>query len=190
MSFTKTLILPIILLASVFYVYKTEYIGGQEVEEANIFHTKNIFSFKKEEIVRLRVRGGGEDFEIEKQGGKWRIISPIEAPADGNEVEDLISYVSKAEFEEAISVSENQMGGFGLGAGAMTIDFYVIADPGGKPYRLAIGDVSPTKRKVYIKTSMAESVLTVRSIFKNRVSKTMSQLRKKELLSDSTDEMR
>jgi len=187
LSFLKTLVLFIILLASVFYVYKTEYIGGQKAEEAKK-QAKKIFNFKKDDVFRLRVRGG-EDFEIEKQSGEWRIISPIEAMADDSEMEDFISYVSEAEFEEAISASEDQLGGFGLGVSARTIDFYVSTAPNEKPHRLVIGDYSPTMQKVYIKTSMAESVLTMKNIFKNRVSKTMFQLRRKRLLSGGANEI-
>lgn len=185
MSFFKTFVLFIILLAAVFYVYKMEYIGGQRAEEAKK-QAKKIFNFKKDDVFLLRIHGGGEDLKIEKQDGAWRIISPIEAEADDEKVEDLISYVSEAEFEETISVTEDQLDGFGLGASAMTIDFYTSAGPDGKPHRLKIGDYSPTMHKVYIKTSIAESVLTAKSIFKNRILKTMSQLRKKQLLPGDT----
>lgn len=185
MSFIKTFMFSIILLAGVFYV--TGYVGGQKAEEAKK-QGKKIFNFKKSDIFFLRVRGGGgEDFEMEKQNGAWRMVSPIKAGADGNEVEDLISYVSSAEFEEVIHASEKQFGAFGLGVHALTIDFYLSAETRkGKPYRLAIGEYSPTKRKVYIKTSISESVLVMENVFKNRVMKTISRLRKKRTLSGKT----
>jgi len=182
-------------LAAAFYAYNLVHIGDQKKAERQRAE-KKLLDFKPGDLVKISVVGGGETFTMEKRGDKWLITSPIETKTDSSQLGELmrgvaegyiIEKVASAKVVSAKVASADDLGRFGLDPPQWEFEFYTSA--GTLPQRLAVGNLSPTGRLIYVTSSRHDGVVAMGAGFQYRVRKSMFSLREKRLFDADPDEI-
>ncbi|MFQ5431223.1 MAG: DUF4340 domain-containing protein [Nitrospinota bacterium] len=185
LNFLKTFILFILLLAAAFYAYNSIYIGEQKKAEREKAE-KKLLDFKAGDLVKISVRGGGGDFTMEKRGEEWLITSPIETKTDSSQLDELMRAIAEGHIIEKVGGADDRAR-FGLDPAQWEFEFYTAT--GSSPQRLAVGNLSPTGKLIYVTSSRRDGVVAMDSGFGHRVRKPMFYLREKRLFDADSDEI-
>ena len=79
------------------------------------FRRRRLFMFRPSDVVGIGLKNAGEPLtRLAKSGGQWRIADPVDAPADIQAVEDLITDLCS---ENVVDYVADAGLGFGLGEG-------------------------------------------------------------------------
>ena len=141
-------------MAAAFYAYNSVHVAGQKKAERKKAE-KKLLDFKAGDLVKITVRGGGETFTMEKRGQEWLIVSPIETKTDRSQLDELIKAVAEGHIFEKVA-SMDDLGRFGLDKPEWEFEFYT--SDGSLPQRLAVGNLSPTSRLIYVTASRHDGV--------------------------------
>jgi hypothetical protein len=125
---------------------------------------------------------GSDDVLLRKVDGAWRLIKPIQAPADASSVAGLVSSLAQAKREEIVVEKDADLRTYGLDqpSGAVT---FTPASPGAKAKVLFFGNDNPTGSYAYgMIDGLPEVFLTYLSV-KNAALKDADSLRDKTVWS-------
>ena len=185
LNFLKTAVLFILLVAAGFYAYNSVHVEEQKKAELDKAE-KKLLTFIPDDLVKIVVRGGGENFTIEKRDGQWLIVSPIETQADSSQLDELMTGVAKGHILEKVAGMDDRVR-FGLDPAQWEFEFYTSQSA--SPQKLSIGKLSPTSKVVYVTSSRHDGVVAMDSGFRHRVQKPMFFLREKRLFDADSDEI-
>ncbi len=177
----RGLIIATVLLAglagSLYFLDRGE--DGDEGSEED-----KLFAVNSEEIQQITLRpAGGEVLELQRDGETWKIVEPREVVADDSVVSGLLGTLSGLEASDTIEEQPVSLEDYGLEAPQVTVEF--LTKPGGTQ-TLLLGDNTPTGGSVYAKTKDQPRVVTVPSNVRNDFSKTLFDLREKNVLKFDT----
>jgi hypothetical protein len=174
-----TAILLVVALALGAFVYFYE-VRGAETRKAAEEHAKQLFpEVEAEQVSTIWLQTlGGPKARLERRGGDWQIVDPIEYLADGTVVDGLAS--SLADVASAGVIEEPQAADvYGLGEAATVVDFLA----GEQEHQLRIGKVTPVGGNTYASVEADPSVVyTVPTFRVNGFSKSLADLRERRLL--------
>jgi hypothetical protein len=91
---------------------------GPFAKEPEAYREKKVLPFKTWEVSRVELGREGSDVTLEKKEGmKWRIVSPMDARADGTKISAFLGALSRLEAEAFLEKPEGQEGlaRYGLG---------------------------------------------------------------------------
>ena len=143
-----------------------------------------LFAVNSEEIQQITLRpAGGEALELQRDGETWKIVEPREVVADDSVVSSMLGTLSGLEASDTIEEQPASLEDYGLEAPQVTVEF--LTKPGGTQ-TLLLGDNTPTGGSVYAKTKDQPRVVTVPSNVRNDFSKTLFDLREKNVLKFDT----
>ncbi|HXV65141.1 MAG TPA: DUF4340 domain-containing protein [Vicinamibacteria bacterium] len=162
------------------------YIYFFEREPAPESDGEPVFDVEQDSIVRVDIRERGEpEVTVEKNDDGWRIVAPIEADADPDEIDNLLRSAATMSFERAVAkASEVDLGAFGLVEPSVTFSFRTEA---GEEQGLAFGSDTPTSGNRYARRQGDEDILVVASHSSLGFEKTAWDLRDKSLFDLSED---
>ena len=143
------------LLAGYIYWFEREPVEDAEGEE--------VFDVEKDSIDRVEIRRSSEgEVVLEKDPGKgWRLVSPVAADADEEEVDLLLQNLATMRTERVVArASSVKLSEFGLEAPAIEVRFR--AKDGGER-SLAFGSDTPTPSNQYARRDGGEDILVVAS---------------------------
>lgn len=86
---------------------------------------RRLLAFEPDDVRGLRLARAGESaIELEREGGHWRLTSPLARPADDGAVDGILSRVRNAEASEIIHEhpSDQDLAGCGLKGGEALVD--------------------------------------------------------------------
>ena len=130
---------------------------------------------------------GSSPINCEKRDGTWLVTHPIEAKADTQEIEDLLSelrslQVSTFEADAATANAPAQLEKSGLDTPRTHIEF----TDGDNTYALDIGSAVPsesgTQERVYVKSVHQEAIYTVSDDIYKLLNKSLYDLRDKRII--------
>ncbi len=157
------------------WTYKLKPARARAAEEAK----KPFAGLKAEATQELLLRKGqGSEVLLRKVEGAWRLLKPIQAPADAEAVATLVQALADAGREETIVEKDAELRQYGLDAPSGAVSF-VPASPGAKPKVLFFGNDNPLGSSTYAMVDGEPQVFLLASFVKTSVLKDAADLRDK-----------
>jgi hypothetical protein len=166
------------VLAGLFgYIYFVESKKEEKPEKAK--EKAIVFDKTKAKEVTL-ASPGGETIQLEKDGGSWKMVSPLAVPAQKTEVELLLSDLENVEVEEVVAPSASNLGDYGLEHPKLTVG--VLLEGATEPLKILLGDKAPTGASVYAKLPSQPRVFAIASYVESSLNKKPFDFRDRDLL--------
>src|SRR3990172_6492818 len=95
MRLRTTLLMVLVLLGLGAYVYWVELPKSREEAKK-----KTILELKTDDVTQVSLVYADREIVVKRADGKWRMIKPVDAPADDTAVNNLISALAEAELKK------------------------------------------------------------------------------------------
>ncbi len=142
--FKSTFMWIIILVAVAGYSYLD--FEHTKVEEERRDQETRLLKFSPGEVVSITINKEGSEIEIERWEEGWKIVRPVKAKADSDEVEKFLGYVTESRNDSDYVMDSNptpeRLAEFGLANPSLRVTLKVGKEL--KPYTLIFGDRAPT----------------------------------------------
>lgn len=129
----------LLLLALGAWAYFQEYRGGADRRIAEQQRERPI-SFLRSEVASIVIENGEGKFRLQRQDEAWRLVEPLEAVADKEAVEAILSALEYARIERRIG-SEKELQPYGLDPPRATLTLEFASDKA--PQILRVGEHAP-----------------------------------------------
>ena len=177
-SFVKTYVALAILGGIGAYIYFVESKRPETPEKAK---PKVFASFDKAKATTLTLAPkDGETIRVAKESGAWKLKAPSEAPADGPEIDALLSSVANLEQDEVVAEGSPKLADFGLESPRLTVS--TLVEGQSEPFTLLLGDKSPDGGSVYAMLPKQNKVFTIASYLETGFQKKPFDLRDRDVL--------
>ena len=124
-------------------------------------------------------QNGAAPIILKKAGDKWQLETPKPLPADQDAVKALVASLANLQSDRLIDQHPAGLAEFGLTEPTATID---VAVKGGTVNKLLLGADNPSGSATYVKLASNPSVYTLLSSVKANLTKSVTDLRDKRLL--------
>ena len=182
---TGVLILLLVGLGLYFYFYEVK--GGKEREEAEE-EAKKVFQLDKENVIEFRLtRADEEAIVCSRTEETWRIDQPVEADADQDAVNRVVSEFADAKRTRTVEEEPEDLALYGLDEPALKLAA-TLKDEGKTP-TLLFGKENPTNTAFYAKTEAEQPVFLVQRYVKTSMDKKLYDLRNKKVADVKKDEV-
>lgn len=174
-------ILFLVALALGAFVWFYE-IGGEEARREAAEREKQLFPGVSEDDVAwiALTTSDGRDARFERRGAAWRMVEPLEFPADaavGRMAEALASVKSESVFSEPQPLSE-----YGLDEdSARVVRFGTGSGEEAREHEVRFGDATPVGARTYAATGEGDAVYTVEGYRAKAFEKSLADLRDKQI---------
>lgn len=185
MSPKKTAIFALVMVALgafyYFYVHKEEQRKIKREEAA-----RKLWLASVDEVEELAITRDGKQFRLKIEGGKYQIISPINAKADDNAVKALMSLLLKAEKERRLSDASAELATYGLEQPKLEVG--IKAKGKGESW-VAFGNPNVDGEYVFAKQRDKNEVFLVSVMVKRVADRSLFDLRDKQVLTVNKDKV-
>lgn len=171
------LVMLLVLAGLALYVYFVELPAEQKKTAAETAETQ-LLSLSDRDVTGLTVRASSGDVTLSRKDRTWRIVSPIQAEADGRVVEGLLRSLALGKVKRVVEEQASTLGPFGLEHPTMTLT--LTAD--GRQETIAIGDSGPISSTLYVRRNDDNRVLLTDLAPKDFLNKSLLSFRKKEVV--------
>jgi hypothetical protein len=181
----STLILAVVALALGGYLYFVESERPIPDESAKA----KVFSYEADKIVQLQIKSSGGEVTGLKKGtdSAWTIVQPVQAPADRNNVSDIVTNLANLEEERVVDENAADLKTYGLAEPRLDITFHVDGEK--EPRRLLVGDKTPASTGMYAKLPATNRVFLVSTSLETALDRTTFDLRDKTALAFEQDKV-
>ncbi len=180
MSFLRTSLIAALALVIGLYIYffevpkmETEAKGDRivDVDAAQLGHIKLTYPDAK-------------PVELARRDGGWRLLAPVDAPADSNAVDQFVTALRDAVVERRIPKSEaGTPASYGLDSATGTRARLELTLTGGKTLpAIVVGDTTPVDFHAFVRIEGNDEVLVTPLLFHTSVRKAGFDFRTKALL--------
>lgn len=145
------------------------------------------FDKAKARALTLEARGA-EAVRVEKQAEAWRLTAPVAVPADGAEVDGILSTLAGLEMDEVVLEAPKDLAEFGLLPPRRTVT--VLLEGAKEPAQLLLGEKTPDGNALYAKVPARPRVFTIPSYLEGTVDKKPFDLRDRSVLHVQRDAVR
>lgn len=182
MKYKGTLILLVLLALSGLYLYFVE-LPARKTEKEREEQASRVVPFKSDEAVALALSypGRSTDPEIllEKDPDQtWRVVKPMEVPADQNEVQSLLSSLHTMRVERVVEEKARDLTIYGLDHPEVKVSLKLQDHE----EHLWFGHAAPIGSTVYVMRAGEDKVLLTDDFYKKGLTKTVLDLRRKNVL--------
>lgn len=172
---------PVYLLLAVFVVLGCAYfIASREwkrTEKAQELSSR-LLPEESEAVTGIELKNSSGIVQLVREGEAWRVIQPVDYPADSQEVSVLLEFLGEALAERAFeNVSEQEKKDYGLAERDTLIR--ILAKE--KEYELWIGKNAPTPERLYAMKSGDSRVLVASVKLREELSRSLYDFRDKDL---------
>jgi hypothetical protein len=164
------------------YLYFIE-LPDQKAKQQEEEKSQKVASFEPPDVVGIYLgytkRSTDQEILLEKDPEeKWQIVKPIVAPADPSEVQGLLSSINSMRIERVVEEKPQDLKVYGLDEPEVKISLKLKDSE----EHLLFGDPAPVGSTVYIKKAGEDTVRLIDQFYKTNLTKTVADLRKKEVL--------
>lgn len=179
MKLRNTLIAAVILVALGSWIYLYEYRGEASREEAARAE-KRVLEFEAGAVRALSLVKPDGAIRLTKEEEEWRLVEPVRARADEDEVSGILTTLELLESDERFDAAPEDLEMYSLDAPPLL----VILDPGGEASELtlAVGDRTPVGSAYYARRDGGGQVITVSSSVDRLLDATADGLRHKKVV--------
>ncbi|MBN1541224.1 DUF4340 domain-containing protein, partial [candidate division KSB1 bacterium] len=180
MNLRTTLVLALILAVGIIAVVLIDKNEKQQTVEKNA--DEKLLSFSEADIDEIALQPSG--VRMVRYGDGWRIIEPVETPADMNNVKTLLSMFGWAKKERTIEAGTSELKAYGLDPayGTLIIHHHGVRDT------VFVGDSNVSNSLVYCQVSGSADIFMATLSLRTNIDRTLFEWRDKNLFSiQSTD---
>ncbi len=153
----------------------------EEAEQA----AKRLYQIKEPDITALTLKKGADAIQLEKKNQTWHITRPINAKADTDIVQSLLSTLAYLSKDRDLG-KEQDLKPFGLDKPGLVVEFTA----NGKAHQLVVGSPTPGKQGYYVLKDQDKDLLVIRAGDKESLDRPLTVLRDKTLLDFSLDKVK
>jgi hypothetical protein len=170
--------LSIVLLVLVGIAYWDE-VQTKKDESAKALENR-VFSLNEGEIVRLKFEEPptAVGFELAKEDGKWRVVSPLSALADEPGVNSFIKTLLEYKFEKLVSESKDKWSDYGV---AQPQRIITLVNQAGKTEQIYIGNQAPVGYSAYFRMDESGKVFVGSQYLITSTGRTVQEFRDKSI---------
>ena len=171
----STLILLIAALGLGGYLYFVE--SEKPLEDADA--KRKVFAYEAEKITQIQITSSAGESTTLRKGANdtWTIVQPVEAPADRNNVSDVVTNLANLEEERVVDENATDLKSYGLAAPRIDVTFQVDGDK--EPKRVLFGEKTPAGSGIYAKLPAGNRVFLVPSSVEAAVDRSTFDFRDK-----------
>jgi hypothetical protein len=176
--FLRTAVVALLAGALGAYVFLVENKKPADKDEKK---KEKVFALDKAKARELSLQpSAGEAVTLKKDGDKWKLTVPREAPADANEVDSVLTALEGLEQDEVVDENAADLKAFGLASPKTSIS--VVQEGKPQPETLLLGEKTPDGGAIYAKTPARPRVFTIASWHESSFNKKPFDLRDRDLL--------
>ncbi|MBN1997730.1 DUF4340 domain-containing protein [candidate division KSB1 bacterium] len=138
---------------------------------------KDVLSFDKNQVKSLKLSVGKQVFDLEKQAGKWQLLSPKQTEADESKVNTILDRLNSENAREFVDEDPSDLGKYGLNN--PTVQVELIQGENRLQKSLLVG--AEDGDKYYAMDKSRKPVFKVDSSFVGVLETTLFDLRNKKL---------
>lgn len=179
---TALLALAVVLVGGFYWWYEVQGVKRRQAAEERL---SRLLKVEPGEVSAVELRRAGLTWRAARRDGRWRLVSPVEAPADQKALDGLIQEASRAKKLKEIAGSPSDLGAFGLKEPRMV----VTLEAGGALHRLELGSDSPTGQGVYARAGEAHPVVLADRAVERAADKELVEFRDRSLFEATLEEV-
>ena len=184
-TFTRTWIVLALAAGLGAYAYFVE----REKPASDDKKKEPLFSFDKAKVKSLSLEPAeGEAVRAVREAGSWKLLAPLEAPADGTTVEAVVDALNGLNLEEVVAEAPPALADYGLETPKTRASLELEGQE--KPLVLLVGDKAPDNSGIYAKTDDKPRVFLIASWLGGNFEKKAFDFRDRDLLHLKRDDVR
>jgi hypothetical protein len=177
--FLRTALAALIAAGLGSYIYFVESKKPASSGEDDKKPKAKVFTIDKAKVKEVILAAGGETLTLVKEGGNWKMTSPLPLPADQNAADQIVSSLEGLEADDEIVASAPALKDYGLDTPERTVS---VEQEGAPPQTLLLGAKLVDGSGVYAKTPDKTRVFSVASFSVTALEKKPFDLRDRDLL--------
>jgi hypothetical protein len=179
------IVLALVVLALGAYIYFNE--RHQPTTEERRQKADTLFpDLDRNEVAGLEIHNTHGTFRIVKRGEQWRLVEPIDFPADAPAVSSLLGSLEGLKAERTLAEGEVDPAAYGLDAPSITV---TLSTADGSTASLAVGDETALGSNRAVRRNGERSVILVGGWFIRDLDKALDQWRARDLVELGADEV-
>ena len=176
----KTILVAVLLVIVGGYAY---YVSRQPAAQ-----TPKLNQISASDIQKIELRSRARDIVVERSGGGWRFLKPVQGEADRTAVDSMADAIASLQVTSTLNETPDDLTPFGLQNPAVSVivttnDHHVLPT-------IMVGKDTPVGSSSYIKTANRQGILLVANNFPSQVEKSVDDLRPRTLIAFKPDEIR
>ena len=130
-------------------------------------------------VVAVELKTSHGPIRLSKTDDEWRLVEPLEYPADAAVVKTLIDTIANLDAERTLPVGEVARGDYGLDAPVLGV---TLVDSQGGRFSLAVGDETPLGSNRAVLRDTDEEIILVPGFFVASLDKDVDQWRSRDVV--------
>ena len=180
----STLILFVILAGLVGYIYYQDKNPPADTDTKD----KAFSSVKAEDIEEVQIKSAdGETSKAQKTNGSWRLVEPVQATADEQELTSIASSLASLDIQRVVDENAADLKQYGLEPARIEVAFRAKGDK--EPRRISLGEKTPTGGDLYARFPDQKRVFLVSSFLDSTFNKNAFALREKNIIKVDRDKV-
>jgi len=170
------LALIVAAIAAYIFLYERNQLTTEELQE----RADKIFpDLALDELQTIEIRNTHGKFRIERSGEDWRLLEPIEFPADSPSVSSLVNSLTNLEVERSLTTDEVDLGSYGLDAPEMSVK--LVNKDGGR-FALEVGEKTALGSNRAVRRDTENTILFCAGWFTNDLDRELEAWRSKDVV--------
>ncbi len=181
----STLALLLVLVGLGSYIY---FVASKKSDDRTSKQEKLFASVEADKVEELKIKSAtGERTTVRKEGGAWKIVDPIAAPAAQADVSAVANALADAEIVRVVDDNPSDVKEYGLDAPRIEVAF---TSGSGKPSgRLIVGDKTTTGGNLYARRNDEKRVVLIAQFHESTLNKSTFDLRDKTVIKFDRDKV-
>ena len=132
-----------------------------------------------ETVVALELETSHGPIRLAKTDDDWRLVEPLDYPADAAAVKALVDAVANLDVERVLPIGEVALGDYGLDAPVLGV---TLVDAQGGRFSLAVGEETPLGSNRAVLRDIGEEIIVVPGFFVASLDKDIDQWRSRDVV--------
>jgi len=168
-------VVAVALGAFIFFVERHQPTTDEVVERADRVFPK----LDEETVVAVEVETSHGPVRLIQVNEEWRLIEPMDFPADATAVRSLVRAIANLDAERTIPVGEVDLSDYGLDDPALGV---VLVDSEGRRFSLAVGDETPLGSNRAIRRGTDEEIVLSPDAFVTALDREIDDWRSRDVI--------
>ncbi len=179
-SFLMLLAAGVALGAYIYFVERHRPAGDAPEQKPKVFE-----GVQEGDVEEITVSSGGQTTRLTKVDGKWRVVAPITADADTEQVNNLTGNFATLERSDVVDEHPSALKEFGLDPPRAEVGFRTKGSR--EPKRLRVGNKTPTGGELYAQVEGEARVILISGFMEGVFVRSTFDLRNKAILAFERD---
>ena len=182
MKLGRILVLLVLLAGLVAYLHFVELPQAEKEGKKD-----KLVAVDKDAVVGVVLAYPDHTIELKKVDNGWRLVKPLDAPADDNAVKSLVGTLTDAQVEKTLDEAPTDLSTFGLDKPTPLVTLSVAS--GTAPPTIAVGKNTPIGSKSYVRKGDEPKVYVTTSSLQFALNKQPKDLRDKDVFHFQDDDV-